>query len=252
MVFNQCLCCPPYAHHVDHWGLSSDWDYKKVIEMDGCEVGCASRIHHLLLHDLIRLHDHFTSLSQLARKQWLLDFIANNTTGSGNEATTTFIISGKSVCFKVWLATLHISHTHFYNVKAMFNEGATRVIHHVNRVPMQKTFDALVWMDDYFMKIGDRMPDKPVVHLPSSLTKTSVYERMKRDMADLGKKSLVSQSQFFKLWDTHYKHVSIPKVWFIFTLQPHILHFHVQFHCRRIDSPSVMYAQHSNVNSACQ
>ena len=97
----------------------------------------------------------------------------------------------------------------------MLDEGATRVIHHVNRVPMQKTFDALVWMDDYFMKIGDRMPDKPVIHLPGSLTKTSVYKHMKRDMADSDKISLVAQSQFFKLWDTLYKHDSIPKVWFV-------------------------------------
>lgn len=123
--------------------------------MDGCEVGCASRIHYLLLHD------QFTSLSPLSRKQWLLDFIANNTTGSGSEATTTFIISGKSVCFKVWLATLHISHTHFYNVKAMFYEGETQVIHHVNRVPMQKAFYAMMWMDDYFMKLEIKCHDPP-------------------------------------------------------------------------------------------
>ncbi len=54
------------------------------------------------------------------------------------------------------------------------------------------------------------MPDKVAIHLPSMLTRKSVYERMKQERVDCV--SSVSQSQFYTLWNQHYPHVSIPAV----------------------------------------
>ena len=54
------------------------------------------------------------------------------------------------------------------------------------------------------------MPDKVAIHLPSMLTRKSVYERMKQERVDCD--SPVSQSQFYSLWSQHYPHVTIPAV----------------------------------------
>ena len=54
------------------------------------------------------------------------------------------------------------------------------------------------------------MPDKLAIHLPSMLSRKSVYERMKQERCDSA--SLVSQSQFYALWSQHYPHVTIPAV----------------------------------------
>ena len=62
-------------------------------------------------------------------------------------------------------------------------------------------------------RVGDHMPDKIAIHLPSMMSRKSVYERMKQERSDYV--SLVSQSQFYSLWKQHYPHVSIPTVSFL-------------------------------------
>ena len=59
-------------------------------------------------------------------------------------------------------------------------------------------------------RVGDHMPDKVSIHLPSMLSRKSVYEHMKQERDDCA--SLVSQSQFYTLWSQHYPHVNIPAV----------------------------------------
>ena len=54
------------------------------------------------------------------------------------------------------------------------------------------------------------MPDKAVVHLPSSLTVKSVYDRMKEEFGL--QREVVSQPQFYTLWKEYYPHVTIPAV----------------------------------------
>lgn len=60
--------------------------------------------------------------------------------------------------------------------------------------------------------MGDQMPDRGVIHLPSSLTKVQVYQKMHTEMKSRGKEHVVSQSQFFNLWKEEFGNVSIPKV----------------------------------------
>lgn len=53
-----------------------------------------------------------------------------------------------------------------------------------------------------YYRVGDHMPDKVAIHLPSMLSRKSVYDRMKQERSDCA--SLVSQSQFYGLWSQHY------------------------------------------------
>ena len=62
-------------------------------------------------------------------------------------------------------------------------------------------------------RIGDHLPDKLVIHLPSSLTVKAVYERMVEEMTTCSMlHSTVSQPQFYNLWKEFYPQVSIPTV----------------------------------------
>lgn len=197
--------------HIGCHELSAIWDFIEVLQMHGCSNGCASRVHNLTTADVLITHDNFVGMSQLARKQWVLDYL-HTSSGSGSDRSTTFTIRGKSVCFKVWSATLNISQAYYYNIRALFLDGHQRIVKLVQKFPMKKTSQAMVWMDTYFKTVGDHMPDRGTVHLPSSLTKQSVYNQMRDDMERDEETEIVGRSQFFKLWDTHFNQVSIPKV----------------------------------------
>ena len=78
---------------------------------------------------------------------------------------------------------------------------------------LQRTSEAIAWMEHYFSLVGDHMPHRMGIHLPSSLTKTAIYQRLVSDMKARDRPSVVSQAQFFKLWEDHYSNVTIPKVY---------------------------------------
>ena len=109
-------------------------------------------------------------------------------------------VAGKSVCQNLWIPTLGIS------------SGCLKISKSTERAPLQKSHEAIAWMHSYFNLVGDYMPIRMVVHLPSNLSKLSVYQRMVVDMTNRKKDSIVSKSHFFRLWEEHFSHVNIPKV----------------------------------------
>jgi hypothetical protein len=178
------------------------------MKLNGCADNCGETVHHLQAVNVLSYHYYFTKLPKSAKRQWILDYF--HTHSSNNE--TTYIISGKTVCQKVWIATLGISSTSFYSIRKLFTSGTVRVFATPNRKPLQKTHEALAWMQQYFSLIGDHMPHRMMIHLPSCLSKVSVYKRMVSDFQARQKGQFVSKSQFFLLWENHFNHVTIPAV----------------------------------------
>lgn len=138
-----------------------------LLYIDGCSKQCATSIHHLLPADTLHYHGHFAGLSPLARKQWLLDCLVMNSSGTGDQLEIPYFICGKRVCFQLWIKTPGISQSHFYNVQSLFLKGHKCIIQQVARTPLQKTSEAVAWMDSFFTYIGDRMPDRSTIHLLS-------------------------------------------------------------------------------------
>ena len=161
---------------------STYWDFLHVLDMNGCSTGCVTATHHLLSTDVLQYHEHFTALSQMARKQWLLDYLVMNSSVKNEQVEVAYLVCGKTVCSKVWIAILGISLSHFYNVKSLFLNGRKRIIQQIHRVPLQRTSEATAWMDSFFTCMGDRMPDRPTVHPPSSLSNVSIYSQMPSPM----------------------------------------------------------------------
>ena len=128
------------------------------------------------------------------------------------------------MCQKVWIATLGISPTSFYSIRKLFISGTVRVFAKPNRQPLQKTYEALGWMQQYFSLIGDHRPHRMMIHLPSCLSKVSVYKRMVSEFQSRQKGQFISKSQFFLLWDNHFNYVIIPAVSYL----PSYLYLNIQ------------------------
>ena len=83
----------------------------------------------------------------------------------------------------------------------------------VSRLPFLVTFLKLphsLFTHFPLYSLGDYLPDKLAIHLPSSMTVKSVYDRMCEER--ITTTSVVSRAQFYNLWKEYYPHVTIPTV----------------------------------------
>ena len=85
------------------------WDFLQVYRMNGCGEACPGTKHHLSTTDILRSHEHFTSLPMLARKQWILDYLIMHSSEQSEQMDIALMISGKVVCLPVWIATLGLA-----------------------------------------------------------------------------------------------------------------------------------------------
>lgn len=189
--------------------MMTQWELSKVLKIVGCGTPqCATNLHYLLLLDILIFNEHFERLSKFSRTKWLFDYIISH---SSNQDTT-FLVCGKVMCQKLWVAMLGISQAKFYSIRRLFVQGVVSVLSSGMRSPLLRTNEALASMENYFTLIGDSTPHRMVLHLPSILSKLSIYQRLLHDFQSRGKGHVVSQSPFFKLWESHFGNVIIPKV----------------------------------------
>lgn len=183
----------------------------KIYSLDGCSTKCAKAVHHLSETDIWMTYQRFTTLSSFQQRQWILNYFHSNSTLEEKE--TTFMVSGKCVCLAVWLGILSLSRTQYYEVRKAFCSGVVSFerIHSPTTAHRPKSYKAIAWMQSYFHQIGDQMPDRMAIHLPSFLNNTLVYNRFKEDCEER-REEIISQTQFFSLWKAEFPHVSIPKV----------------------------------------
>ena len=149
-----------------------------VHAMNGCGEACPANEHNLSTTDILQCHDHFTSLPQLAKKRWILDYLIMHSSEDAQHTEIVLMISGKMVCLPVWIAVLGISKSYFYGVRNLFLKGCERIVSHVQRHPTLKTNEAIAWLDNFISLMGDKMSDRGTIHLPSCLSKLSIYQRL--------------------------------------------------------------------------
>ena len=167
-------------------------------------------MHHISESDIWLTYERFTNVSSHHQRQWLLDFFHHNTSRESND--TYFFVCGKNVCLPVWLSVLNLSKTRYYDVRRSFMEGVVLVERLSSPSAHQlKSHEAIAWMQHFFDQVGDCMPDRMAVHLPSFMTNQLVYTRMREELEASGRQ-VISQSHFYSLWSAEFAHVSIPKV----------------------------------------
>jgi hypothetical protein len=181
-----------------------------VLSVNGCNEKCATSVHHLSESDVWLTNQRFSHLSCFQQRQWVLDYLHSNTSKADRE--TFFFMCGKNVCLPIWLSVLDLSKSRFYEVRQSFLNGALFVERLTSPITHRpKSCEAIAWMDHYFSQVGDCMPDRMAVHLPSFLTNAAVHLRLKEELEASGR-PVISQSHFYNIWSTEFPHVSIPKV----------------------------------------
>ena len=74
-----------------------------------------------------------------------------------------------------------------------------------------KTYIAKAWMESSFQKMGDKMPDSPIIHLPCYLDFRIFYRHMVDDLSVVGD-PVILYPQFSKMMKHDFPDVSIPRV----------------------------------------
>ena len=132
------------------------WNLFKVMEISGCEDNCTTRIHGLMEYDVLRAHSMFTSLSNAEQRQWVYDYLSNHCpnsqSGTSDPTGLKFILCGKNVCQPLWLATLALSTSRFYELRKLFLEDSGPPANKKARSFLSKSLEAVSWMTNYFNK----------------------------------------------------------------------------------------------------
>ena len=193
---------------------SLSWSPFHVHQMHGCSRQCCHNVHGVSALDILTYNAYFNQLPKPARRKWLLDYITTHSSVSSEKLPEiSFFVCGKAVCQVIWIATLGISSSFFYRIRQKAFSGSISIVTEPQRSPLQKTSKAIAWIENYFALVGDKLPHRMVIHLPSNLTKVGIYKKMCQDFAHRNEPTnIVSQSNFFKIWNENFPQVLIPKV----------------------------------------
>lgn len=189
-----------------------------------CEKLC---LRHLTAIDIISNKSDFVSKTRSDQRHYLLRKLKENSSESDTRpgsVVTKFYISGKEICSSAWAQIYGIC-TRTLSRMLQQITGQQELTHgnlgkkRVNT----KAESVAMWMDAYFNLIGDRMPDKNQLHLPSWENQKNIYSRYLQDMQKrgIGDEEIAGISVFYKIWTEQFSNVVIPQVcaFFIFSIQ---------------------------------
>ena len=191
--------------------LRREEDILWVLGRNCCEKKCLKK---LSVEDI----QYAEAKRQAGKQNYLLEFLHQHSQLSeSGEVNTEFFVRGRSVCREVWLLTHNLSRKSFRRIMTKFKEGATMVEHGNTgrRSMMSKTAECIAWLQFFVGCVGDHQPDNGLIHLPSCFSKSDIYKKMQEENAALDQPT-VSLSHFYSLWDKHFSHVTIPKVYYCF------------------------------------
>ena len=179
---------------------------------------CSSRcIASMNLLELEQVQSSFSSRSRSDQRQFLFDIVIASTKRTYDTfCVDSYVLSGKQLCRKAFLSVLGISCKRLRTVTRLVEAGAvnTKCTSIKIRKKTDKVEIACAWMESYFKRIGDRMPHVQQLHLPSFLSKLSVYQQMMDELAQQGHTAerMLSLSHFYALWNERFSYCVIPKV----------------------------------------
>jgi len=96
---------------------------------------------------------------------------------SRDDGSVLYTVAGQEVCETCFRMVYGIRYKRYSAMKAKFRSGTIVVEHgHLGRGSYTRTTVRVVsWLRMFINKVGDHMPSKPQIHLPSCLTKSDVY-----------------------------------------------------------------------------
>ena len=153
----------------------------------------------------------YKSSTEVEQNQYIISYFHEHS--SSGAGSILFNVGGKEVCKRCWRLAYGVRNKRFANLLKKFDDGVLKIEHGRQGItqPMESTIRAISWMRIFFNKLGDKMPTKNCINLPSCLTKADVYGLAYDDLTE-GNMSCPSPSTFNRLWSTEFSNVVIPKV----------------------------------------
>ena len=174
-----------------------------------CKNAC---VHGLSESEIVTTRDTVWAMNHKQQRKWLLAHFA--AIYSHNTRQFTHTVCGKPVCLRAWLFATNISKSKYYEIRGQFLNGYLGDDSPLHTRFIVATEMAMQWLQVYANENGDKLPNAKKVLLPSCMTKSFVYNQYAEEYKGSG--YAVSQSTFFKHWETTCQHI-IPKV-FTFTI----------------------------------
>lgn len=192
--------------------VRSNYEIVSLLKSECCEKDC---LQNLSLSDIKTTEEMFKSKSNSTEQNnWILDFILQHTsTREDDTKDICFVIRGRRVCREAWCMVHGISMKRLMQI-IRDSQNNQRMYTHGNkgkRKLQEKTADCIAWLKFFVACIGDQQPDSDKTHLPSCFTKKAIFEKMEEELR-LNDKEVVSRSQWYNIWEDHFKDVLIPKV----------------------------------------
>ena len=160
----------------------------------------------------------FSERQQTGKRNLVLEFLHNHSQiNDSGEYETEFFVRGKSVCREAWLLAHNMNKETFRRILNKFKDGVL-VLEHGNKgkgTVMPKTAECISWLQFFVNSIGDHQPNKGCIHLPSCFGRIDIYKKMMEENTALNLPT-VSLSHFYNIWEKHFTHVLIPKVYIIY------------------------------------
>lgn len=157
----------------------------------------------------------FNERRQTAKRNFVLEFLLDHSQiNDSGEYETEFFVRGKSICREAWLLAYNINKETFRRIHHKFKDGVV-VFEHRNKgknTVMPKTAECIAWLQFFISSVGDHQPDKGCIHLPSCFSRSDIYKKMLEENIALNLPT-VSLSHFYNIWEKHFSHVLISKVY---------------------------------------
>lgn len=152
----------------------------------------------------------FYILSETAQTQKVLKYMQEHGRLDG---TVLYSVGGEEVCEAAFRMVYGLRYNRFKTIKLKYASGVV-VAEHGNLGRGQysvASIRAMSWLRMFISKVGDCMPMKEEIHLPSCLTKLDVYALAFDDLSQ-GSLECCGVSSFYNLWSAEFPNVKIPQV----------------------------------------
>ena len=173
-------------------------------------------LRHLTAADIISAKIEYLSQTRSAQRAYLFNKLKENSSEFGSSTITTkYFISGKEICGTAWAQIYDISSRTLSRMLKQLADQENGSHGNLGRKRVNTKAESVSsWMDYYFNLIGDKMPTKNQIHLPSWETQKDIYSWYARDMKARGLKEedTAGISVFYKIWTEQFSNVIIPQV----------------------------------------
>ena len=165
---------------------------------------------HLSQQSIESIQEKFYALSETEQVQKVLTYMNEHSRADGS---VLYSVGGQEVCETAFRMAYGLRYNQFASMKLKHSSGAI-VAEHGN-VGKGHHHDASVrtisWLRMFFDKVGDRLPMRDDIHLPSCLKKADVYALAADDLSQ-GGLECCSHATFYKIWMEEFPTVKIPRV----------------------------------------